>query len=187
MASSSFLVVSSLLALVLSVLFFNGVVPMHAASSDDVVSTICNSTICKKTRNLSICFNVLKSAGTTDLKGLATFTLNLAHDKTIGNRALAQSLASKVADPDLKERYDTCVERYNDAVKDIEGAKGYLGKGDYKGLNTYTFGAMTEVDACLFSLSKLPKDSSTLPGNGKAVEDIYSIILVIANLLLGHA
>ncbi|XP_023549424.1 pectinesterase inhibitor-like [Cucurbita pepo subsp. pepo] len=182
MASSSFLAVSSLLAFVLSLLFFNGVVPMHAASSDDVASSIC-----KKTKNPSICFNVLKSAGTTDLKGLATFTLNLAHEKTTGNRALAQSLASKVADPDLKEHYDTCVERYNDAVKDIEGAKGYLGKGDYKGLNTYTFGAMTEVDACLFSLSKLPKDPSTLPGNGKAVEDIYSIILVIANLLLEHA
>ncbi|XP_022991760.1 pectinesterase inhibitor-like [Cucurbita maxima] len=181
MAYSSFLVVSSLLAF-LSLLFFNGVVSIHAASPDDATSTIC-----KKATNPSFCFNVLKSVGTTDLKGLAIFTLNLAHDKTIGNRALAQSLASKVADPELKDRYDTCVERYNDAVKDIEGAKGYLGKGDYNGLNIKASATMTEAGDCLDSFTQPLKDPSALSGNGEAMENICSIILVIANLILGLA
>ncbi|XP_023523299.1 pectinesterase inhibitor-like [Cucurbita pepo subsp. pepo] len=179
MASSSFLAVSSI---VLSVMFFNGMVPMHAASENDIVSTIC-----KKTRNPSFCFNVLNSAGTTDLKGLATFTLNLAHDKAAQSRVLAQSLASKATDPKLKERYATCAEHYDDAVDDIEDGKNYLGKGDYNSVNTMASAAMTEAGDCLDSFMQPPKDPSTLFDNGKAVEDICSIILVIGNLLLGRA
>ncbi|XP_022949197.1 pectinesterase inhibitor-like [Cucurbita moschata] len=157
-------------------------VPMHAASQNDIVSTIC-----KKTRNPSFCFNVLKSAGTTDLKGLATFTLNLAHDKATQSYALAQSLASKAVDPKLKERYATCAELYDDAVDDIEDGKNYLGEGDYNGVNIKASAAMTEANDCLDSFTQPPKDPSALSGNGKTVEDICSIILVIANLLLGHA
>ncbi|XP_023549346.1 pectinesterase inhibitor-like [Cucurbita pepo subsp. pepo] len=182
MASSSFLAVSSLLAFVLSLLFFNGVVPMHAASPDDVVSTIC-----KKTRNPSFCFNALKSAGTTDLKGLATFTLNLAHDKAVESHALAQSLASKATDPKLKERYSTCAELYDDATDDIEDGKSNLREGDYNGVNIKASAAMTEADDCLDSFTQPPKDPSALSGNGEAMENICSIILVIANLLLGRA
>ena len=145
------------------------------------------STICKKTRNPSFCFNVLKSAGTTNLKGLATFTLNLAHDKTVKSRALAQSLASKAANPKLKERYATCAELYDNATGDIEDGKVNLGKGDYNGVNIKASAAMTEAGDCLDSFSQPPKDPSALSGNGKTVEDICSIILVIANLLLGRA
>ncbi|XP_022933241.1 pectinesterase inhibitor-like [Cucurbita moschata] len=179
MASSSFLAV---FRIVLLVLFFNGMAPMHAASQDDIVSTIC-----KKTRNPSFCFNVLKSAGTTDLKGLATFTLNLAHDKVAQTRALALSLASKETDPKLKERYATCAEQYDDAADDIEDGKNDLGEGDYNGVNIKASAAMTEVGDCLDSFTQPPKDPSALSGNGKTVEDICSIILVIANLLLGRA
>ncbi|XP_022930195.1 pectinesterase inhibitor-like [Cucurbita moschata] len=179
MASSSFLAVS---LIVLSVLFFNGVMSMHAASQNDVASTIC-----KKTRNPSFCFDVLKSAGTTDLKGLATFTLNLAHDKTVESRALAQSLASKTIDPKLKERYATCAEQYDNAIDDIEDGKVNLGEGDYNGVNIKASAAMTEAGDCLDSFAQPPKDPSAFSGNGKTVEDICSIILVIANLLLGRA
>ncbi|XP_022932476.1 pectinesterase inhibitor-like [Cucurbita moschata] len=122
-----------------------------------------------------------------DLKGLATFTLNLAHDKASQSRVLAQSLASKATDPKLKERYATCAEHYDDAVDDIEDGKNYLGKGDYNSVNTMASAAMTEAGDCLDSFMQPPKDPSALSDNGKAVEDICSIILVIGNLLLGRA
>ncbi|XP_022949094.1 pectinesterase inhibitor-like [Cucurbita moschata] len=121
-----------------------------------------------------------------DLKGLATFTLNLAHDKVAQTRALALSLASKAADPKLKERYATCVEQYDDAADDIEDGKNDLGEGDYNGVNIKASAAMTEAGDCLDSFTQPPKDPSALSGNGKTVEDICSIILVIANLLLGR-
>ena len=179
MASSSFLAASSI---VLLVLFFNGMVPMHVASQDDIISTIC-----KKTRNPSFCFNVLNSAGTTDLKGLAIFTLDLANDKAAQSRVLAQSLESKAVDPKLKERYATCAKHFNNVVDDIVDGKNYLVKGDYNGVNSMASIAMTEAGDCLDSFMQLPKESSALSGNGKVVEDICSIILAIANLLLGRA
>ncbi|XP_022972896.1 pectinesterase inhibitor-like [Cucurbita maxima] len=163
-------------------MFFNGMVPMHAASQDDIISTIC-----KKTRNPSFCFNVLNSAGTTDLKGLAIFTLNLAHDKAAQSRVLAQSLESNASDPKLMERYATCAKHFNNVVDDIVDGKNYLGKGDYNGVNTMASTAMTEAGNCLDSFIQPPKDSTALSGSGKVVEDICSIILVIANLLLGRA
>ncbi|XP_023549425.1 pectinesterase inhibitor-like [Cucurbita pepo subsp. pepo] len=174
MANSMVVAVSSLF--VLSVLFSNG----DAASPNDVVSTIC-----PKTRNPSFCSDVLKSAGTSDLKELATFTLNLAHDKAAESRALAQSLASKAADPKLNDRYATCAELYDNAADGIEDGKKYLGEGDYNGVNIKASAAMTEAGDCLDSFTQPPEDPSALPGNGKAVEDICSIILVIANLLIG--
>ncbi|XP_022953891.1 pectinesterase inhibitor-like [Cucurbita moschata] len=131
--------------------------------------------------------DVLKSACTIDLKGLATFTLDLAHNKAVETRALAQSLASKAADPKLKERYATCVELYDDAVDHIEDGKDNLGEGDYIGLNIKAFAAMTEASDGLDNFTQSLKDPSVLPANGKAVEDISCIILVIANLLLGRA
>ncbi|XP_022972908.1 pectinesterase inhibitor-like [Cucurbita maxima] len=111
------------------------------------------------------------------LKGLATFTLNLAHDQTAQSRVLAQSFASKAADPKLKERYATCAEHYDHAVDDIEDGKNYLGKGDYNGINTMASAAMMEAGDCLDSFMQPSKDPSVLSDNGKAVEDICSIIL----------
>ncbi|XP_022953894.1 pectinesterase inhibitor-like [Cucurbita moschata] len=155
---------------------------MHASFPNNV-----SSTICKKTRNPSFCFNVLKSAGTTDLKGLATFTLNLAHNKVTKTRALAQSLASKAADCKLKEDYATCAKHYDNAAADIKDAKYNLEKGDYNGVNIQASGAMTEVGDCLDNFTQPPKNPSVLSNNEKVVEDMCSIILVISNLLQGRS
>lgn len=176
MANSIILSAYSLLAFFLSL-----VLSTHAASSNDVVSTICS-----RTRNPPFCTNVLKSAGTTELKGLATFTLNLARTRAGESRVLAQSLASKAADPKLKERYASCAENYDDAVGDIDDAGKNLASGDYNGVNVHASGAMTEADDCQDNFAQPPTDPSALSANAKALEDICSIILVIANLLLGR-
>ncbi|XP_038896411.1 pectinesterase inhibitor-like [Benincasa hispida] len=181
MANSIILPASSLLPFVLSLLFFHVVVPMHAASPNDVVSTIC-----QRTRNPPFCSNLLKSARTTDLKGLITFTINLAHTKATESRALAQFLASKAADPKFKERYASCAKHYDDAASDLNDAKNYLATGDYDGVNIQASGAMTETDDCQDNFTQSPMDGSGLSKHGKALEDICSIILVIANILLGR-
>uniref|UniRef100_A0A9I9DKF2 Pectinesterase inhibitor-like n=1 Tax=Cucumis melo TaxID=3656 RepID=A0A9I9DKF2_CUCME len=81
MANNSCLVIVSLIGVLL---FTNNV-----ASSTDVVSTIC-----PKTSNPPFCSSVLKSAGTTDLKGLAVYTLNFAH--TNAKKSLTSQLTGKI-------------------------------------------------------------------------------------------
>lgn len=165
---------SSLLAF--SLLLF--IVVSHAASTNDVVSTIC-----PKTKNPPFCASVLKSAGTTDLKGLATYTLNLARTNAGKSLTLAKSLAAAATDPQLKERYSSCSENYDEAIGDIENAQKDLASGDFNGVNVATSGAMTSVDDCEDDFKQPPADTSSLLKDGKTLNDICSIILVISNLL----
>ncbi|CAK9328927.1 unnamed protein product [Citrullus colocynthis] len=143
------------------------------------------SSICPKTRNPSFCRSVLKSGGSTDLKALATYTLNLAHANAAKSMTLAKSLASTTTNSQLKKLYLSCSENYNNAMGDIENAQNYLATSDFNGVNLATSGVMTAVDDCQDSFEQPLIDTSLLLENGKTLIDICSIILVISNLLPG--
>ncbi|KAE8647022.1 hypothetical protein Csa_019099 [Cucumis sativus] len=124
MANNSCLIIISLIG-VLSFTIISNV-----ASSNDVVSTIC-----LKTSNPQFCSSVLKSAGTTDLKGLVVYTLNLAHTNAEKSLTLANSLAKTATNPQLKQQYSSCAESYDEAIGDIENAQKDLALGDFNGVN----------------------------------------------------
>ena len=172
MANNSCLIIISLVG-VLSFTIISNV-----ASSNDVVSTIC-----PKTSNPQFCSSVLKSAGTTNLKGLAVYTLNLAHTNAEKSLTLANSLTKTATNPQLKQRYSSCAESYDEAIGDIENARKDLALGDFNGVNIVTSGAMTNIGDCQDKFAQPPKDTSLLLKNGKTLNDICSIILVISNLL----
>ncbi|KAA0061809.1 pectinesterase inhibitor-like [Cucumis melo var. makuwa] len=171
MANNSCLIIVSLIG----VLFFT--IISNVESSNDVISTIC-----PKTSNPPFCSSVLKFAGTTDLKGLAVYTLNLAHTNARKSLTLAKSLATTTTNPQLKQRYSSCAESYDEAAGDIENAQKDLALGDFNAINIVTSGAMTEIDDCQDKFGQPPKDTSLLK-NDKTLNDICSIILVISNLL----
>ncbi|TYK02953.1 pectinesterase inhibitor-like [Cucumis melo var. makuwa] len=171
----------AILVFVCSFLFSN-VVSSRANTitpSNDVASSIC-----PKTRNPSFCVDVLKSAGSTDLKVLATYTLNLTNTNAEKSLNLVKSLAATTTNPQLKNQYLSCYESYEEVVGDIEIAKSNLASGDFNGVNIATSGIMTAVDDCQDSFKQPPKDTSMLLKNGKTLNDVCSIILVISNLLL---
>uniref|UniRef100_A0A9I9E7Z4 Pectinesterase inhibitor domain-containing protein n=1 Tax=Cucumis melo TaxID=3656 RepID=A0A9I9E7Z4_CUCME len=120
---------------------------------------------------------------TADLKGLVVYTLNLAHTNARKSLTLAKSLATTTTNPQLKQRYSSCAESYDEAVGDIENAQKDLALGDFNAVNIVTSGAMTEIDDCQDKFAQPPKDTSLLLKNGKTLNDICSIILVISNLL----
>uniref|UniRef100_A0A9I9E390 Pectinesterase inhibitor domain-containing protein n=2 Tax=Cucumis melo TaxID=3656 RepID=A0A9I9E390_CUCME len=126
----------------------------NVASSNDVVHHL------SKNFKLAILFSVLKSAGTTNLKGLAIYTLNLAHTNARKSLTLAKLLATTTTNPQLKHRYSRCAESYDEAVGDIENAQKDLALGDFNGVNIVTSGAMTEIDDCQDKFVQPPKDTS---------------------------
>uniref|UniRef100_A0A9I9EJV7 Pectinesterase inhibitor domain-containing protein n=1 Tax=Cucumis melo TaxID=3656 RepID=A0A9I9EJV7_CUCME len=85
---------------------------------------------------------------TTDLKGLAIYTLNLAHTNARKSLTLANSLAKSTTNPQLKQCYSSCAESYDEAVGDTENAQKDLALGDFNAVNIVTSGAMTEIDDC---------------------------------------
>ncbi|XP_008456441.2 pectinesterase inhibitor-like [Cucumis melo] len=151
MANNSCLVIVSLIGVLLFSIILN------VASSNDVISTICS-----KTSNPPFCSSVLKSAGTTDLKGLAVYTLNLAHTNASKSLTLAKSLATTTTNPQLKQRYSSCSESYHEAIGDIGNAQKDLALGDFNAVNIVTSGAMTEIDDCQDKFTQPPKDTSLL-------------------------
>ncbi|XP_022138608.1 pectinesterase inhibitor-like [Momordica charantia] len=169
MANSIILVLSSLLAFL----------SLHAdaASPNDVVSTVC-----PKTSNPGFCASVLKSAGSPDLARVAAYTLNLARTNAAQSLSLARSLA-KTSETPLKQCYSACSVNYDEAVGEIEQAQNYLAVGDYNGVNVEASAVMTEVGECDGTFRNPPADTSSLTKNGKTLEDLCSIILVISNLL----
>ncbi|KAA0057122.1 pectinesterase inhibitor-like [Cucumis melo var. makuwa] len=172
MAKNSCLIIVSLIEVLLFTIISN------AASSTDVISTIC-----QKTLNPPFCSSVLKSTGTTNIKGLAVYTLNLAHTNAKKSLILANSLAKTTTNPQLKQRYSSCAESYDAAVSDIENAQKDLAIGDFNGVNIVTSGAMTEIDDCQDKFVQPPNVTSLLLKNCKTLKDICNIILVISNLL----
>ncbi|KAA0057115.1 pectinesterase inhibitor-like [Cucumis melo var. makuwa] len=172
MANNSCLIIVSLVGVLLFTIIPN------VASSNDVVSTIC-----PKISNPPFCSSVLKSVGTTDLKGLVVYTLNLAHTNARKSLTLAKLLATTTTNPQLKQRYSSCAESYDEAVGDIENAQKDLALGDFNAVNIATSGAMTEIDDCQDKFTQPLKDTSLLLKNGKTLNDICNIILVISNLL----
>ncbi|XP_050938850.1 pectinesterase inhibitor-like [Cucumis melo] len=137
MANNSCLIIASLIGVLLFTIISN------VASSNDVVSTIC-----PKSLNPLFCSSVLKPVGTTDLKGLAVYTLNLAHTNDRKSLTLAKLLATTTTNPQLKQRYSSCAESCDETVGDIENAQKDLTLGDFNAVNIVTSGAMTEIDDC---------------------------------------
>ncbi|XP_050944049.1 pectinesterase inhibitor-like [Cucumis melo] len=172
MANNSCSIIISLFGVLLFTIISN------VASSIDNVSTICPNT-----SNPPYCSNVLKSAGTTDLKGLVIYTLNLANTNARKSLTLANSLENTTTNPQLKQRYSSCAESYNKIVGHIENAQKDLAVGDFNAVNIVTYDAMTEIDNCQGEFGQPPKDTSLLLKNGKTLNDICSIILVTSNLL----
>ncbi|XP_050935203.1 pectinesterase inhibitor-like [Cucumis melo] len=172
MAKNSCPIIVSLVEILLFTIISN------AASSTDVISTIC-----PKTSNPPFCSNLLKSSGITNIKGLAVYTLNLTHTNAQKSLTLANSLAKTTTNPQLKQRYSSCAKSYDEVVGDIENAQKNLAIGDFNAVNIVTSGAMTEIDDCQDKFVQPPKDTSLLLKNGKTLNDICSIILVVSNLL----
>ncbi|XP_050935211.1 pectinesterase inhibitor-like [Cucumis melo] len=111
MAYNSCLIIITLTGVLLYTIISN------AASSNDIVSTIY-----PKTSKAQFCSSVLKSADTTDLKGLVVYTVNLAHTNACKSLTLANSLAKTTTNPQLKQRYSSCAESYDEVVGDTENA-----------------------------------------------------------------
>ncbi|XP_022146771.1 pectinesterase inhibitor-like [Momordica charantia] len=173
---------SNLAAFLLFLIFFTSIpFPHTSASPNDVVA----SYICPNTRNPPFCSKIVHSAATADLKILAGYTLNLARATAGDGLRLARSLAATAADRRLKQRYSSCAANYDGAFAHIGQARKYLADGAYDYVADLTSGVAAAVEKCLGKLKLPPRGPSAVTKKGNTVEDLCSIVLVLAELLPG--
>uniref|UniRef100_M1D8M6 Pectinesterase inhibitor n=1 Tax=Solanum tuberosum TaxID=4113 RepID=M1D8M6_SOLTU len=142
--------------------------------------------VCSKTRNPVICLSALqgdpRSQG-ANLEGLATISIDLSQKSTRSTYDLVKTLLTQTTDPNLKTRYTSCLENYNDALNNLGELSSFLNSKDYDSLNIHASDDPSTCDDDSFSGP--PAESPQLKDASDKVQGLIGIILVISNQLKG--
>ncbi|KAL8063189.1 hypothetical protein ABFX02_01G012000 [Erythranthe guttata] len=157
----------------------------NARITDELINDICS-----KTKNPSLCLNSLKSLKGGRLFPKPLFVLGA------GPMSMAQSHANKTAKviwdhyhgkpfwkDEIRLRYNRCVVKYADAMKQLKEAKKFMLAGEAKSVKHYTLLAVDRVDSCDSELTKLPETNNKRKflQDNKEFKDLCDIIVGICN------
>ncbi|CAN4085969.1 unnamed protein product [Withania somnifera] len=144
--------------------------------------------VCSKTQKPTICLSTLngdpRSKG-ANLEGLATISIDISLKNMQFARNLVNSLLKQATDPNLKTRYNSCLENYNDSIDDLKELPALLNSKDYLGLNVHASAALDGPSTCDDNFTTLPAEAPQLKAASDKIQNLIDIILVISNLLRG--
>ncbi|CAL0324267.1 unnamed protein product [Lupinus luteus] len=95
---------------------------------------------------------------------------------------LLNTLIHDATDPQLKQRYITCSSDYISTLEYFDSAKNAYISADYKRMKSNTSDVIKAVRDCD---RRLPNDTSQLPVLNKRMQDVSSIIIILADFLSG--
>ncbi|KAK6140738.1 hypothetical protein DH2020_025520 [Rehmannia glutinosa] len=161
----------------------------NARITDEIIKDICS-----KTRNPNLCLNNLDSLRGTrlfpkPLVVLATNPISIAqsHSNRTATMIWDHYRGTPAPKIELKKRYKRCVQKYGDAMKQLNKAKKLMAAGEAISVKTHTLMAVDRVDSCDVELIKPP--STKLQANreflqaNREFKDICDIIVEICNKL----
>lgn len=135
--------------------------------------------ICTKARNPNFCNDFFKADhGVSSLQILGQKAFDNAKASVTKANNIIASLVKTTTDPSLKEKYNSCLENYGDAISSLDEARNSF--NDPKTMNIKVTAVMTNVDTCNDGIAGKPVNLKT---ENEHVDNICSIILVISNLL----
>ncbi|GMY22408.1 pectinesterase inhibitor-like [Fagus crenata] len=178
MKGSSFCASSLLISLLLAILCISPAqsIRVGVKIGEDVLTDLCS-----KTDDPSFCLQSLKSdpqTATTDLRGLAGVSINLAKTTVTKTHTFIKSQLEKTTDPQLKKQYSQCLDSYDDAIGNVDYASEQLSSSDYGGVSSAASACMTDISDCQDATSALPQQN-------KESNLLCKVTLLIANRLLG--
>ncbi|KAK6795089.1 hypothetical protein RDI58_008542 [Solanum bulbocastanum] len=144
--------------------------------------------ICSKTLKKAVCLSALRAdprSKGANLEGLATISIDLSQKKAKSTHDLVSTLLKQATDPNLKTRYSSCLENYNDTINDLGELSGFLKSKDYESLNIHASAASDGPSTCDDNFSGPPTESPQLKNASDNLQGLISIILVVSNQLKG--
>ncbi|GFP91401.1 pectinesterase inhibitor [Phtheirospermum japonicum] len=147
--------------------------------------------ICKKTRNPSLCSQILKSnrkaVKAYSPQELGEIAINLS---IISAQAIKKTIFTKrflkTGDKVLKDRYKHCETNYESAIYYLKSSNYFLKHADISKLARYAAAAVNEPIYCRESFAKRPPaEPAWLKEGNDKLECLCSVILVISNCLSG--
>lgn len=137
------------------------------------------NSICSKTRNQALCFQVFQNSASADRGGLGIISTNVAWIKAQATLSLVNSLGRKEHDPRIKGQYRTCADAYSNALDMLRECKTFFGKNDFSTANVRASAADTDVDTCSNDgTSVAPELKAANQENG----DYIAIVLAVSNV-----
>ncbi|KAK6129500.1 hypothetical protein DH2020_036733 [Rehmannia glutinosa] len=144
------------------------------------------SNICSKSSNPYLCLHVLKDLighplAKTTFSTLAIRPISMAEPHARETRKMIETMYHGLIDPnrEVRDRYRSCIVRYDDVIKYMVEAKRYLKSGDYKKVKSYASGALNRVNSCDKNFAKPPPEPLNLRNANKKFKDLCSIIVTI--------
>ncbi|RAL38603.1 hypothetical protein DM860_002581 [Cuscuta australis] len=144
--------------------------------------------VCAKTQHPSICLQALRSDPRTtgaDLETLGLISIDISTNETKTAKAIVNALlAGARDDPRLENRYESCLENYQDSIESLEICPDMLRMRDYASLNIRASAAMDRPDTCDDNFEDPPAEPAELRDESVKVQTLCSIVCVISNVLL---
>lgn len=149
------------------------------------------STICSKSLNSVLCFDVLKDLigkplAKTTFSTIAIRPMNLAQSQAKENHKMIKTMYYGLIDPsrEVRDRYRRCMVGYDDAFKYLQNGYMIMKRVDKNGTNKnrvkrFALSAMARIDSCDKSFNKPPPEPLTLKNANTKFKDLCSIIAAI--------
>ena len=137
--------------------------------------------ICSETTNPPFCSTVLNSRITkrTDIRSLANITIRLAYSSAKENYAIIGGLLKQTKSPVLKQRYASCSNKYNLAIRGLGQATQSLNSGNYKGVYDGATSAFDAGEDCKDEFEVPPPEDKKLKRKTTKFVDLSSIVLAV--------
>ncbi|GFQ02064.1 pectinesterase inhibitor [Phtheirospermum japonicum] len=159
---------------------------ISAKTPNNLISEVCN-----KTRNPSLCSQILKSnrkaleASSPLELGEIAINLSISSAQSTKKTTVMRRFL-RTRDRVLKDRYKYCATNYDSAVHYLKSANFFLKLGIFLKLAGYTAAALNEPIYCRESFAKQPPaEPAWLKKGNDKLECLCSVVLVISNRLSG--
>ncbi|KAG8385223.1 hypothetical protein BUALT_Bualt03G0019800 [Buddleja alternifolia] len=170
--------------LILIAIVFTSIAPSLA--SNKVTDTEIKQ-LCSKTKNLAVCYKLLKSDHRTtnvDAKGLADISVDLASNKAHKIHSQLNSFAKTTRDSHLKNIYNSCSKNYEAAIHDLEVAKKNLKSSVYKNMPVQVKDTSEEIKSCENLLNGASSnDHAHIKKKNQDFEFLVSIVKIMVDNL----
>nr|GMD76504.1 pectinesterase inhibitor-like [Ipomoea batatas]GMD76506.1 pectinesterase inhibitor-like [Ipomoea batatas]GME08469.1 pectinesterase inhibitor-like [Ipomoea batatas] len=123
---------------------------------------------------------------TASLEGLAFIAIDAADKYAKTVRGLVQSLLKSAKTAQLKSRYSSCLENYEDSIDSLDRCTEFLKAKDYGSLDSYASAALDFPGTCDDDFADPPAEPGQLKAASAKLQDFCDVVLLVSSKLSGR-
>ncbi|KAL2459370.1 Pectinesterase inhibitor [Forsythia ovata] len=143
--------------------------------------------ICSKSRNPSVCFQILKGQHGASLPDLGQSLFVTGQTSALQAFLKVRNLILKENNTLIKKRLYSCLDDYSLATYDVAAWKLLFDSKNHLNLPSRATGVVKQIQSCDKIFEQAPCDEpAELKQSSQYLQDIVSVLLIVSNRLAGH-